>query len=292
MTTPDFTDTVLHGGLPCMVAGTGPPLVVLPGLSAEHGHPTGLDRRMQLGPVRSMTHLFTVHVVNLRPGLSPTTTMRELAADVAAAIEHEFAGPVAMMGTSTGGSVAQQVAVDQPDRVRRLVLVAAACRLSPEGRAVQRRLAEATQAGRPRAAWAAMGPALTSNRISGRLMAALLWLTGGSSDPEDPTDMLATIRAEDAFDVCDDLHRITAPTLIIAGGRDGFYSTELFEQTARNIPGARLMLYPHRGHVGVITSSAARDQILHFLSADLTAGSQIPRSTVRNPTAPPSHASR
>ena len=220
-----------------------------------------------------MTDRFTVHVVNLRPGLPPTTTMWELAADVAAAIEHEFTGPVAVMGTSTGGSVAQQLAVDQPDRVERLVLVAAACRLSPNGRAVQRRLAEAPEAGRPREAWAAMGPALVSNRLIGRSMAALLWATGTFNDPGDPTDLLATIRAEDAFDVCGELHRITAPTLLIAGCRDRFYSTELFERTARNIPDARLVLYPHRGHVGVIASSAVRDQIRHFL----TAGRQVAR---------------
>ena len=115
----------------------------------------------------------------------------------------------------------------------------------------------------------------SSGRINGRLMAALLWTTGTFNDPEDPTDLLATIRAEDGFDVCGDLHRITAPTLIIVGGRDRFYSTELFERTARNIPDARLVLYSHRGHVGVIAASAVRDQIRHFLTTELTAGRQV-----------------
>ncbi len=55
--------------------------------------------------------------------------------------------------------------------------------------------------------------------------------------------MLITIAAEDAFDSSQDLHRITAPTLVIAGGRDGFYSPELFRETTERIPGARLLLY-------------------------------------------------
>lgn len=73
-------------------------------------------------------------------------------------------------------------------------------------------------------------------------MAAVLWLAGLFSDPDDPADMIATIRAKDAFDVTHELHRITAPTLVVGGGRDGFYTTELFRETARGIHNARLLL--------------------------------------------------
>jgi pimeloyl-ACP methyl ester carboxylesterase len=36
--------------------------------------------------------------------------------------------------------------------------------------------------------------------------------------------MLATVAAEDVFDAAPELHRITAPTLLVAGGRDRFYT--------------------------------------------------------------------
>jgi pimeloyl-ACP methyl ester carboxylesterase len=277
MATPKFDDTVLHGGLPCMVGGSGPPLVVLPGLSAEHRNPIGFDRWMQLGPVSTLARRFRVHVINRRPGLDPGTAMRDLATDVAAALRHEFDEPVAVEGISTGGSIAQQLAVDHPEVVRRLVLVCAACRLGPEGRENQRHLAALTEAGRPRAAWASVGPMLTSNWVSGRFMAAIMWLVGASIDPDDPTDMVTTIGAEDRFDLCRELHRISAPTLIVAGGRDRTYSTELFEWTARNIPDARLVLYPYRGHAGIIAQSATQDHILRFLTADLPAEASRPR---------------
>jgi pimeloyl-ACP methyl ester carboxylesterase len=277
--TTTFENVLLQGGLPCMVGGSGPPLVVLPGLSAEHRHPMGPDRWMQLGMVRSLAQRFTVHVVSLPPHLPSTTTMQELATAVAVALEHEFARPVAVEGVSAGGSVALQMAVDHPERVDRLVLVSAACRLGTSGRAVQRRLGDATEAGRPRTAWAATGPALTANRITGRLMAALLWLTGTASDPEGPSDLLATIRAEDTFDVCDRLDRVTAPTLIVAGGRDGFYSRELFEQTARGIRDARLVLYPYRGHAHVVASSDTQEQILRFLSPEPVASVHVSHGT-------------
>jgi pimeloyl-ACP methyl ester carboxylesterase len=77
--------------------------------------------------------------------------------------------------------------------------------------------------------------------------------------------MVATIRAEDAFDVCADLHRITAPTLIVGGARDGFYGEELFRRTADAIPGARLVLHPRAGHAGMLSSRAAHRGVARFL---------------------------
>jgi pimeloyl-ACP methyl ester carboxylesterase len=58
--------------------------------------------------------------------------------------------------------------------------------------------------------------------------------------------MLVKVAAEDAFDACPQLHRITAPTLLVVGSRDRFYSPELFRETAERIPAGRLRLYRTR----------------------------------------------
>ena len=82
--------------------------------------------------------------------------MADIAADYARAIEDEFGEPVALHGTSTGGSVALQLAIDHPDLVRRLVLASSACRLSPLGRQVQAEVARLTRSGDARRGWALM----------------------------------------------------------------------------------------------------------------------------------------
>jgi pimeloyl-ACP methyl ester carboxylesterase len=87
---------------------------------------------------------------------------------------------VAVEGISTGGSIAQQFAIDHPQLVRRLVLAATACRLSPYGRAVQRRFAQLIEEGQPRRAYAALGPALAATAAGGRAFATLMWLFGAS----------------------------------------------------------------------------------------------------------------
>jgi pimeloyl-ACP methyl ester carboxylesterase len=68
------------------------------------------------------------------------------------------------------------------------------------------------------------------------------------SKPADPSDLVTTILAEDQFSFQQQLARIAAPTLVIAGERDPFYSPTLLEETAAGIPGARLILYPGMGH--------------------------------------------
>jgi pimeloyl-ACP methyl ester carboxylesterase len=261
---------MLDGGLPYLAVGQGPPLVVLSGFSAEHANPTGAARRFSLRPLLPLANQFTVHLVNRKPGLPQGSTMRDLAGHYAHALERTFTGPVAVAGISTGGSIAQQLAIDHPHLVARLVLVAAACRLAPAGRRMQRDLAQYTLAGRPRRAWAATGSELAATTAGGHLYAALLWLFGPKLAPADPADMLIVIDAEDRFDAAPQLHRVTAPTLIVAGDRDRNYTPELFRETADRIPGARLRLYPGKGHASIATLRyrPAVREILGFLTAD------------------------
>jgi pimeloyl-ACP methyl ester carboxylesterase len=85
---------------------------------------------------------------------------------------------------------------------------------------------------------------------------------------DDPSDMLVTVAAEDVFDASAELPRITAPTLLVAGGRDRFYSPELFRETAERIPDGRLRLYQGKGHAGVLTHKPAIREIVDFLRAE------------------------
>jgi hypothetical protein len=123
----------LYGGLPYLAFGQGPPLVVFVGLTAEHANTTGLARRFELQTLKPLAKHFTVYAVNRKPGLTAGSSIGDLAGHYAEAIAREFPGPVCVWGISTGGSIAQQFAIDHPQLVRRLVLAATACRLSPMG---------------------------------------------------------------------------------------------------------------------------------------------------------------
>jgi pimeloyl-ACP methyl ester carboxylesterase len=250
-------------GVPYLKLGEGPPLVLASGLTSEHTNPTGSWRRMSLSWAAPFAQHFTVYLCNRRAGLPPGVTMADIAADYAGAIEQDIGRPVLLHGTSIGGSVALQLAIDHPELVRRLVVAAAACRLSPHGRQVMAEVSRLTREGDGRRATALVmgtgtaGPLTYAARTLG-------WLTGGSP-AEGGSDMLATIAAEDAFDAEPRLGRVTAPTLVLGGTADHFYSEDLFRRTAAGLPQGRAVVVPGKSHVYVAGSKVTAGIALGFL---------------------------
>jgi len=256
-------------GLSVVRIGAGPPLVVAPGLAPDHGPLRGVGLGTGLISLWPFARDRTVWWVNRREGLDPGTTMAELAADYSGALRSAFDGPVDVMGISTGGAVALQLAADDPALVRRLVVVASGGRLGERGRAAQRRMAAHLAAHRPRAAAAELGAMVAATRRSRAGLRVAGWLTGGAFwAVDDPRDVLATIWAEDGFDLTDRLGEITAPTLVVGGGRDQFYDNgRVTAATARGIGGSTLVVYPDKGHLGVLNSPALPRDVLAFLAA-------------------------
>ena len=244
--------------------GKGPPLLVSPGLSSEHVNPTGMWRRMALSWAAPFAEHFTVYFVQRRPGLASDATLSDVAADYAEAIERDLGRPVLLHGTSTGGSVALQIAIDHPQLVQRMVVAAAACRLGPYGRQVQQQLALLTESGNHRGASALLLGA-TARPMLRYPARGLGWLMGSTFKVDDPSDMLTMIAAEDSFDVEHQLSRVQARTLVLGGTADPFYSVDLFRRTADGIPRGRVVLFPGKGHIYVAGSKVPAAVALGYL---------------------------
>lgn len=262
---PEVEEGTFSNGVPYLRTGRGPALLVAAGLTTEHASPRGAARRASLNWAAPFARHFTVHLVNRRPGLVTGTSMSDLAADYASVIEQDLGEPVLLHGTSTGGSIALQLAVDRPELVRRLVVAAAACRLSAEGRQVMAEVARLTAAGDTRAATAAIMAAGTPPRL--RLLTRPAGWVMGQFTARDQRDMLLTIAAEDAFDVEPRLDRVTAPTLVLGGTADGFYTRDLFERTAAGVPQGRAVVWEGRSHVGVAGGKVPAAVALGYLLA-------------------------
>jgi len=279
-------------GLPTLVAGPpdGQPLAILPGLSPEQAIGAGPIARSELALARAFAERFRVMWLAPRPGLGAddggAPTMAALAAQHAAALREAYDAPVDVLGLSTGGSIALQLAVDHPDVVRRLVLVSAAARLGELGRADQRALAERIRAGDRRGAFgrvlADMVPdplpwadgrraglharlaalAKPPLALAGWALGPLLWPDAGAMD-----DMAALIAAEDAYDVRARVGEVRAPTLVVAGGRDPYYDAGAFEHVARGVPDGRLVRFARRGHATVAADPRFAATVTRFLLA-------------------------
>jgi pimeloyl-ACP methyl ester carboxylesterase len=239
------------GSLPFLATGTGPPMLFIGGLSFQAGVDAPGTEWMSASLLEPFAKRRRVLFVNRRSGLPRGMSMAEMAAEHADAIRSLAVGPVDVAGLSTGGSIAQQLAADHPDVVARLVLLCAACRLGPQGRAMQRRVAARIRRGARRQAIAVMMAGLVPPKRGQVVAGALGWLAGPRllAGGDDLSDMATTIEAEDEFDLATSRSPIRAPTLILGGSEDFFYTPDLFAETARLIPGSRLRVFEGRGHL-------------------------------------------
>jgi pimeloyl-ACP methyl ester carboxylesterase len=258
----------MAGNFPYAAVGSGRPVVICSGLWPTTGVESNSLVEGALGPVRDLGAGRRLIVLNRRARLPAGMSISALAAEYAETIREHFGGRVDVVGSSTGGSIAQQLAADHPDTVGRLVLLSTACRLGRVGRESQSRVAAALRAGHTRAALAHIAGELAPRglRVAVRA-AALIAAPHIVPDAQSRADLATTLEAEDGFDLAACAKPITARTLIVVGGRDRFYSRELFEETAKLIQNSTLAVFPRRGHITVTTDSRARVAITKFLGS-------------------------
>lgn len=224
-------------------------LVILPGTTLENEPPSRVAAwTYRLGFGR-FARDYTVYVINRRLGMSPGYTTQDMAADYAAVLEREL-GPSHIMGFSTGGEIAQYVAIDHPASVRSLILVVSACRLSEAGREICERWQALAREHRWRELRADMASVAVSSETNKRLARAFIRVFGNLvfRVPSDPSDFLTTLEADLSHDTTGQLGGISAPTLVVGGNEDPFFSEDLLRETADKIPDATLRVYEGVGH--------------------------------------------
>jgi pimeloyl-ACP methyl ester carboxylesterase len=123
-------------------------------------------------------------------------------------------------------------------------------------------VARFVEAGDPRRASALVARALAPRPL-GYPAAALAWLANPFA-VDNPADMLITNAAMVGFDAEPDLHRVRAPTLVIGGSADRYYSEGLFRRTATGIAGGQVVIFPRKGHLYAGASKATAELALGF----------------------------
>ena len=244
-----------NSGLPYNRFGHGPTgLVVFQGMQFDNRPLFGLSARFVRGLYKRLEPEHTIYLVTRRPGLPEGCSLGDMSDDYATMIRDQFGGAVDIVGLSTGGMIAQHFAAEHPDLVRRLVIHSSAHRLAVEAKELHRRVRGLVRENRWTAAYAAvfgfMAPRRGAIGRMAKIVARLASPFGGLllGRPESPSDALVTYAAADKHDFKDRLSEIMAPTLVVAGDEDPFYTPILLRETAQGIPDARLILYEGVGH--------------------------------------------
>lgn len=243
-------------GMPYNKYGTGPKtLIIFQGLVFENKPLSSMMSTQFTKMYGGLENDYTIYVVNRKPGMAEGMTMTDIANEYADMVREEFGGPMDVLGISTGGSLVQHFAADHPELVRKLVIHSAAHTLNEKAKQGQMLVAKLARQKKWWKAYATlMGVSLPERGLKKALLKSFygfIALFGGmifGKPKQHPFDVAVTIEAEDTHAFKGRLHEITAPTLLIAGAKDPFYSPELFRETAAGIPDCKLLLYPNMAH--------------------------------------------
>ncbi len=216
------------------------------------------------------------------PALSCLTVER-LAADVIALMDALRLPKAHIVGHSTGGAVAQVLAIEHPKRCASVVIAASWARADAYFRRLfalrKEILCRLGPASYLQASTLFLYPATYITRNNERLRQAEAQMLANFPLPDVVT---ARIDAVLAFDRSEELSRVRTPALIISAQDDLVTPAYYSEELARRIPAAELKLFPEGGHY--FTQVACREfnqAVLPFLGAHTPAGgSAVPSATI------------
>jgi 3-oxoadipate enol-lactonase len=244
--------------------GDGPPVLLL--------HPLGVDRAFwddvvpALDGFEVLTYDFPGHGETPTPG--QPYGIEDLADQARALLAEAGMDRVDVVGVSLGGLVAQQLAADAPDLVRRLVIVdAVAVYPEPLRQMWRERAARAPEEG--------MEPFL--DPTLGLWFTADLLADGGPVveavrerlRTTDPAGYGLACRCLEQADVTAALDRITAPTLVVCGEDDAPPFTAAAPQLAARLPGGRVVWLAPARHGAVLEQPEQfRTALLDFLTTE------------------------
>lgn len=225
-------------------------LIEIEALSFIHKPPSGMMLKEFIKSGKLLTEEFTYYLIGRRPNLPEGYLFDQMAEDYADLIRKKFMAPVNIMGTSTGGQIAQYLAADHPDVIKKLVLISTAYRLSEEGAKIEQKAADYFKRAKYGKSMTAITDMIYSSRILKAIMNPLIFLFGRKfiGDIKYPNDFLNEIRGDGEMNFINRLKDIKVPTLVLSGANDIGYTAEDVSQTAEGIPNAELKLYEKFGH--------------------------------------------
>jgi 3-oxoadipate enol-lactonase len=231
-------------------AGEGEPLVLISGLGGDH-----MDWMMTQVPAFTAAGYQCLLFDNRDAGQSDESpeasySIRQFADDTAALLDQLDVGQAHILGVSMGGMIAQEFAINYPERAQTVTLV---CTL-PAAEPYCVHVIESWKTVRRQVTlgefYAVAGPWVFTYRFyeQPEIVQMFMQMVQENPFPQSVAGFLRQCDAIIAHDALDRLGSITAPTHVIVGAEDILTPPRHARTLAEKIPGARLTTVPEAGH--------------------------------------------
>ena len=231
----------------------------------------GLNTRGIKGAALSLAYMYrifakeyTVYLFDRRPVVYDGITVRDMAADIASAMDALGLKNADVFGTSQGGMIAQHLAIDRPDLVRKLVLAVTLSRNNDTVKQVGGDWIEMAERGDMKRFVLDMAEKMYSETYV-RKYRPLMPLLTILQKPKDVKRFVILAKSCLTCDTYDILDKIKCPTLVIGGKQDKVVSGVASEKISEKL-GCRLHMYENLGHAAYEEAQNFNKMIYDFLS--------------------------
>ena len=221
-------------------------LIMLPGLGDGLRTVKGTAKPMA-AMYRVFAKDFTVYAFSRKNELPEGYTTRDMARDLAEAMEQLGIQKADIFGVSMGGMIAQHFAIDYPEKVNKLILTVTSARPNP----ILTESIEEWVSCAKRGDHAAFMDSNLRRIYSDDYYRKNRWMVpavGKLTKPASYDRFFVQAQACLTHNAYDDLHQIQVPTLVIGGEQDKALGADPSREIAAKIPNSKLKMYPQWGH--------------------------------------------
>jgi 3-oxoadipate enol-lactonase len=225
--------------------GKGFPLILIHGLSDDSGLWTPL--------MPAFSRKYRTIALDLRGhGLSGKPDMpysiQQFSEDLFEVLQKLEIPRTHLLGLSMGGAIAQQFALEQPKKVRSLILLSTFGSIDPDLRDTLKRLRNSLIQGGCPAFFDGAVKLIVTAEFAAANADEIAMIKEEMVKMNSPTALVHAIDACMEFNVEERLPRISLPTLILSGRADIFTPIHFSEQIHRSIQGSKWKILEDVGH--------------------------------------------
>ena len=206
---------------------------------------------------------YTVYLFERRAEVQEGLTVRDLANDIAAAMDSLGLKNADVFGVSQGGMIGQYLAMDRPDLVNKLVLAVTLSRNNPTVEGVIRNWIHMTEQGDMKTFVRDMAEKMYSEEYvkKYKLLMPLLTLL---QKPKDVKRFQILAQSCLTCETYENLDKITCPVFVIGGKKDLIVGGKASEEMAEKL-GCEIFMYENLGHAAYEEAPDFNQRVYDFL---------------------------